>query len=281
MDSTTTFFGNIKKNMLYAATWFNKAIDINHSGLFEALGKQNWSKIASAIQYPEVSQYAHDHENAILFTAIEQKQYDLAQQLLTLDNVKNDASLNSYYPMLGAIAKKKPDAVRYMLEHIPSIAQHVADDMNTVLINAIFNKQWKLVSDLLILEQVQNNFDRDNFQFICEEMSSERQEIRGMMSHLLLSMSVVKDFFNKNLDAEKFRDLTDISEGYATLVLGEEFLAERKAKSYIPSYPQATMSSRSRKKPQEELEDNASKIEEILSDDEDLSAAHSNKRRRI
>ncbi len=278
MDSTTAFFRHIRNNIVRAGIWLNKAIDINHTGLFEALDKRNWSKIASAIQYPEVRQYAHDHNNAILFTAIDQGEYGLATQLLALNNVKSDPTLDSYYPMLTAIANKNAHAVRFMLEHIPSIAQHVADDNNTVLINAVFNKQWELVSDLLCIDQVQNNFDRHNFQFICQEMASESQEIKGTMSHLLLSIPLVHDFFVQNLDAEKFRDLTDLSEGYATLVLGEEFVAERKTKNYAPSYPQQQTSFRQRKQTQS-LE-NDPRVEE-LSEDQDISVHHANKRRRL
>lgn len=278
MDSTFTFIRNITNNAKHAMAWLNKAIDINHFGLFEALDNRNWSKIALAIQYPEVSQYAHDHNNAILFTAIDEGEYCLAKQILTLDNVKNDPSLHSYYPMLTAIANKNPDAVNFMLEHIPSIAQHVSDDMNTVLINAVFNKQWVLVSELLMLPEVQTNFDRHNFQFICQEMASESQEIKGMMSHLLLGMPLVHDFFAQNFDAEKFRDLTDLSEGYATLVLGEEFVAERKTRNYAPSYPQQQTTFRQRKQTQN-LE-NDPRVEE-LSEDQDISVQHANKRRRI
>lgn len=167
-----------------------------------------------------------------------------------------------------------------MLQHIPSIAQHVSDDMNTVLINAVFNKQWMLVSELLMLPHVQNNFDGNNFQFIAQEMKSAPTEIKGMVSHLLLSIPIVHDFLAEKFDAENFRDFTEVSEGYATLVLGEKFIAERKTRNYAPSFPQGEQQSKYRKLASQ-ADEEVSKVEEIYSEDEDYSAAHSNKRRRI
>ncbi len=113
------FFSSILHSIKNTISGIETSLDPNFSGLFKALSEKNWGTIKKTIRFSTVNKYAHEYNNDLLFLAIEAKEYELARYLLTLENVKNHPTLDSYFPLLVAIAKKDNDALSFILDNIP------------------------------------------------------------------------------------------------------------------------------------------------------------------
>lgn len=262
-------FNNLSHSILNTFNWVKKAFDINHAGLFDALEKLNWPRIRSAIKSPEVNQYAHDHDNALLLLAIEHEQYDLAKYLLTLDKVRNHPLLDSHEPLLAAIGHKKPKAVYYMLENIPSLYKHLTDNNNIILINAIFHKQWRLIRDLVNNPEVQNSLDKSTLQLIFQMIHSTNNEIKGFFTCLLLEIPVFKDYLKSTLSSETFEDLIYLAEANAKLLLEDSMdeIFKNKPKIISPLFNEEKTTTLKRKRSRE----NTSLIIEEINEPENIN----------